>query len=76
MFFQFALVSDKPEVFLLKYLQTAILQVAHFRRVVKPISIINNKPQQAIEYFRMNNDESDRIFTSDACGILVGNFKK
>ena len=32
--FLFALVSDKPEVFLPKYSQTAIPQAAHFRRVV------------------------------------------
>ena len=29
-----ALFSDKPEVFLPKYSQTAILHAAHFRRVV------------------------------------------
>ena len=33
-FFLFPLVSDKPEVFLLKYSQTVILHTAHFRRVV------------------------------------------
>ena len=31
----FALFRDKPEVFLPKYSQTAILHAAHFRRVVK-----------------------------------------
>ena len=30
----FALFSDKPEVFLPEYSQTAILHAAHFRRVV------------------------------------------
>ena len=35
-FFLFALFSDKPEVFLPKYSQTAILPAAHFRRLVKP----------------------------------------
>ena len=39
MFFQFALFSDKPEVFLPKYSQTAILHAAHFRRVVKLDSV-------------------------------------
>ena len=34
MIFLFALVSDKPEVFLPKYSQTAILHAAHYRRVV------------------------------------------
>ena len=34
LFFLFPLVSDKPEVFLLKYSQTAILHAAHFWRVV------------------------------------------
>ena len=33
-FFLFVLLSDEPEVFLPKYSQTAILQAAHFRRVV------------------------------------------
>ena len=33
-FLLFALFSDKPEVFLPKYSQTAILHAAHFRRVV------------------------------------------
>ena len=33
--FLFALFSDKPEVFLFKYSQTAILHAAHFRRVEK-----------------------------------------
>ena len=34
-FFLFAPVNGKPEVFLPKYSQTAILHAAHFRRVVK-----------------------------------------
>ena len=33
-FFLFVLFGDEPEVFLPKYYQTAILQAAHFRRVV------------------------------------------
>ena len=31
----FLMFSDKPEVFLSKYSQTAIIHAAHFRRVVK-----------------------------------------
>ena len=48
-FFLFALFSDKPEVFLPKYSQTAILQAVHFQRVVnepnlfsKPLLIGNS----------------------------------
>ena len=33
-YFLFALFSDEPEVFLPEYSQTAILNAAHFRRVV------------------------------------------
>ena len=41
LFFLFALFSDKPEVFLPKYSQTAIpvLHAAHFQRVVKLVGI-------------------------------------
>ena len=34
-FFLFAIFGDKPEVFLPRYSQTAILHAAHFQRVVK-----------------------------------------
>ena len=37
--FLFAQLSDKPEVLLPKYSQTAILHAAHFRRVVKHLSL-------------------------------------
>ena len=35
MFFLFALFSEEPDLFLLKYSQTAILNAAHFLSVVK-----------------------------------------
>ena len=38
-FLLFALFSDEPEVFLPKYSQTAILHAAHFRRVVKHLTL-------------------------------------
>ena len=45
MFLLFAPVSDKPEVFLPKYSQTAILHAAHFRRVVN-----TNKPGEPLQF--------------------------
>ena len=42
-FFVFTLFSDRPEVFLPKYSQTAILHAAHYRRVVNGGTIGDNK---------------------------------
>ena len=39
-YFLFALFSDEPEIFLPEYSQTAILHAAHFRRVVKHVTIV------------------------------------
>ena len=38
-FFLFAIFSDKAEVFLPKYSQTAILHAAHFQRDVKVVDL-------------------------------------
>ena len=50
MFLLLALFSDKPEVFLPKYSQTAILHAAHFRRVVKQDHVGSKKKSDVFSH--------------------------